>query len=410
MFPTPVRKWMAALLHDERGGVSILFLFLTVGLFGFVALAIDTSTWYATRQRMQGAADAAARAAAYELQRIGASDREIRAAAERDAARLGFGTAAGATLAVVRRGDTVEIDLARPATLNFARLFLDAPPVIRARAAATAPAEAPPCLTLLDPSGAAALKLADGAKVLALTCRVQVNSSHNAALTMEGSSRIDAARICVSGGVSGRGTLVPPEAGCSRLPDPLAAWSPPPTPECEKGAQTVIGIRIFEPGVYCGLIEVRVGAVVTFLPGIYYLRNGGLKVHGLATLLGVGVAFLLSGSSTVDISNLSTVVFSAPIAGPMAGIVLAHDHEAPEGLVHRLTGSSGIYYEGAVYLPRQDIVYQGSSLSANVPPFTTYIVRRLSIEGNALLILNNLFALSEVPVMGKIGAGVVLTK
>ena len=137
------------LLEREDGGVAILFMFMITGLFGFVGLSIDTSMWYSTKVRLQGAADAAARAGAYALERSGATQADVQAAAEADAALNGFTAAKGATIrATVRDDQAVEAVLLAPGSLNFARLFTNTPPTIRARAVAASPAKAPPCLTI----------------------------------------------------------------------------------------------------------------------------------------------------------------------------------------------------------------------------------------------------------------------
>ena len=60
--------------RSERGAIAMLLSMMLVGLFGFVAIAVDTSVWYSTKRRLQTAVDSAARAGAHELDRGGSAD------------------------------------------------------------------------------------------------------------------------------------------------------------------------------------------------------------------------------------------------------------------------------------------------------------------------------------------------
>ena len=50
------------------------------------------------------------------------------------------------------------------------------------------------------------------------------------------------------------------------------------------------------PGVYEGGISISGPAVVTLLPGIYYMKGGGFTFGGQGALTGLGVAFSEGGS------------------------------------------------------------------------------------------------------------------
>ena len=391
-------------------------MFAVMGLFGFVALAIDTSMWYSTKRRMQTAADAAARAGAYELLRITVTADEIAASAKADAAKYGFTAEKGATVQIVsnKTDATVETSISMPASLNFARLFLAAAPVVATRAVASAPQSPPPCLTLLEPSAPLALDMSGGTRVSSPSCRLQVNSTDKEALKVSNNSYIDAAQICVSGGATGSGTSVPIEKGCPALMDPLSFWMPPvPSSTCTyaspvKFQNQTAALANSGMDVFCGGIEIN-AATVTLGKGIYVLKNSALTIVNKGSMLGDGVAFLLLGTSTINIADGTKVKLSAPVNGPMAGMVFAHERDAPIGLEHKVVGAD-VSYEGAIYLPKHNMTYSSKTVSSNIPPFTTFIVRRMKLDGGANLVLNNNYAASEVPVAGKIGSGVVLSQ
>jgi len=398
---------LLSLARDERGAMAMLMSMMLVGLFGFVAVAVDTSVWYSTKRRLQTAVDSAARAGAHELDR-GGSDAEVSAAGAAAAARMGFTSANGASVDIqVRDDNSVRAVIRTRASMYFAKILRAKAPTLSASAAAAAPSAPPPCLTILEPSSAQGLEVA-AARIIAPTCRIQVNSTSGEAMRVAGDALVDAAQICVTGNYSGGGTTVPVEIGCKPMADPLAAWVPPEPGPCEFSPNTISGTTTLKPGVYCSQIRID-KATVTFLPGIYFLKNG-LKVQGESTITGMGVAFLLVGDSKIEIEAKSVIDLVAPVDGPMAGFIFAHDRNPKPGLEHRFVAYSDISYEGAVYLPQHYVTYQGHSTSSNIPPFTTYIVGRLKLAGQSELILNNNYAASAVPVAGKIGAGVVLVE
>ena len=409
-----VRTVVGELARDRSGGVAILFMFLAIGLFGFVALAVDTSMWYATKRRMQTAADAAARAGAHQLLRVTVTNDEIVASAVADAAKYGFASEKGAVVNVLsdKTAATVETSISMPASLNFAQFFMAAAPTVKARAVAAAPQTPPPCLTLLEPTTGPALSLGGGTKVSSPSCRLQVNSTANNGLQIKGSALAEAAQICTAGSYSGGGTTVPVEK-CAALPDPLSFWQPPIYSGCDESSPTSILSQtrtIANPSqlkVYCDTTITIKTSTVRFDPGTYVLKNTNLTIDA-STINGDGVGFLLVGTSKVSITG-GRVSFSAPRQGQMAGMIFAHSRDATPGIVH-LFGDADVRYEGAFYLPNQDVTYAGQTRSNNVPPFTTFIVRRLTLTDQANLVLNNNYAGSDVPVVGKIGSGVVLSQ
>ncbi|MFN4090471.1 MAG: pilus assembly protein TadG-related protein [Alphaproteobacteria bacterium] len=314
---------MRRFARNQRGGMAVLLTVMLTGLFGFVSVAVDTGIWYATKRRLQTAADASARAAAHELDR-GSPRAAIVASGKDAAAQMGFDPADGAVVRIdIRDDQSVRAVVEMPARLYFAKVLRVTAPVLSASAAAAAPNAPPPCLTVLEPTTSQALNL-DKASIIAPTCRIQVNSTSSEAMKLASGSLLDAAQICVTGNFSGSGATVPIDRGCAPLPDPLAAWVPPEPGPCDHGALSITTTRTLAPGVYCGKLQID-KATVTFAPGIYILRNGGLKISGGSRVTGRGVGFLLVGDSQLDIEGGSVVDFVAPVAGAMAGIVFAHD-------------------------------------------------------------------------------------
>lgn len=290
------------LRRDERGGVAIMFMFMVVGLFGFVALSIDTSMWYSHKRRLQTAADAASRAGAFSMLRVTYTEDEIVASARADAARYGIPEDA-VTVNTDRITGTVETIISLPASLNFARMWLSAPPMLTARATSAAPQTAPPCLTILDPTGPATLDMSSaGARITAPTCRVQVNSNNDKAIDGSG-GHIEAAQICVTGRKSGGSTSSVPIENCPALSDPLASWVPPDMPgTCDFNKKEIKNqTAMLFPGTYCNGLKVD-KSTVTLNPGIYFVTNGVIQITS-SMMKGDGVAFLIGGDTQIVIDT-----------------------------------------------------------------------------------------------------------
>ena len=96
--------------------------------------------------------------------------------------------------------------------------------------------------------------------------------------------------------MTGASTLTPSgsSGGTSRAGDPLA-YVPAPavgsgctaTNYVAGGGQTLT----VNPGIYCNGMNLGNGAHVTFTPGVYILKGGGLNINGGVTATGTGVTF-----------------------------------------------------------------------------------------------------------------------
>jgi hypothetical protein len=86
------------------------------------------------------------------------------------------------------------------------------------------------------------------------------------------------------------------------------------------------------------------------MPGLYYLKGGGLILSGQAKLTGYGVTIYNAPVSSSDVINLSGsggVTLTAPTDGTYAGLTLFQDRNSTNPVT--LSGGSGLNITGTVY-------------------------------------------------------------
>jgi len=133
------------------------------------------------------------------------------------------------------------------------------------------------------------------------------------------------------------------------------------------------------PGSYCGGIKIG-GGTITFSPGLYFLRGGGLDIGGSGTIVnGTGVTFVNTNAPAIDggankfnIFNFQSgaiVTLSAMTTGTLSGVLLYQDPAAGQA-GHAYTNSfksgNGSILSGSIYLPTQSLAIQyAGSLTIN---------------------------------------------
>ena len=103
--------------------------------------------------------------------------------------------------------------------------------------------------------------------------------------------------------------------------------TPPDVAACDFNNTMLVNSQAMtlDPGVYCGGITIKGTAKVTFEPGIYVLRDGGLTAR-TSRSEGRGRRLLSSGNGVTDRLRLRhTCVADRPTDGPMAGLLIFED-------------------------------------------------------------------------------------
>jgi hypothetical protein len=356
-------------------------------LLGFVGLATEAGLWYLVKRNAVTAADMAAQAAAAAAMAGG----DAQAVARDTTARNGFTHGTAATVAVNRPpqsgslvGNTsaVEVLVSQVQTLSLARLFIPAAPTVQSRAVAVAHVDEEVCVLALG----GGLELGGNSTMNVRRCALASNAVAPIGITVNGSSRVRAAQLvttgdcvnCSGGDVWTDDTRTQRPVTVARraqpLRDPFAGlqnWTPSPSP-CAAAPEFTGNVATISPGTFCGAWTVKSNETLTLNPGLYYLRNADLTVHG--RIVGNGVTIVMTG----DPDNVGTVRINAQAAGDLRGpsTALIPDHPESAGLLFyrdaratnngpqkevQLNGGASLRLNGGMYFPTSDVVMNGKS-------------------------------------------------
>ena len=393
-------------LRDTSGAVYITVGLMIFSLFGMAGLGVDVGLWYTTSRTVQAAADAAAIGGAYEAL-AGRDATAIANAAKDSAERNGidpaFVTVNSPPLSGGQTGNAqaVEVIIQRPTPAFFSAVLGTDTVNITARSVAGTVAGKPICMLTLDPGDGESLEMSDASTLTVNGCAIYVNSDDSSALEVDNGSTIDAAAVYVVGGVDIEGTISPdPQTGVPPIADPLAYLTPPPYGGCDHTDMEVEGgTHTLWPGVYCDGLEIDDGAVVTFEPGVYVIKDGEFEVDDGSSIQGDGVGFFLTGDGAhVDFDDAGTIDLSAPTEGPMAGLIFYQGPDADSGEENELGGNGDVIYEGTLYFPDQDIEIKGGSTQTQWAPCTAIVARNIEIDDNSVYNITPDYAACNVPV------------
>jgi Flp pilus assembly protein TadG len=400
-----LRKLFVEFKRSSKGSVASIFALSLIPIVGLVGTAVDYSAANNARTNLQISLDAALLA--------GAKD----------------GSANWTTAALNTFNANVNPKFASNVSANFQLTstraytgsvtatvpsnFLGVLGVSNFNIGVTGTATVPPstgayyCVMALNRTAQASLQLTGNASITinAPKCVIQVNSSSSRAVEMNGNTVIQAVENCFVGGVStvGNSRLSPaPDATCKPIPDPFANYPRPTVGNCDftnyklSGGKTVT----LQPGVYCGGMDFSGPVNVTFAPGLYVIKDGVITETG-GTFTGNGVSFFLTGYNTsLQLSGQANWHLVAAANGPLPGFAIFLDPDGPSGLAgsfSSLSGQAELYFEGIVYLPKQEVTVSGNASAFAPSPYTSYIGDTLRFVGNGDLVINNDTSMTALP-------------
>ncbi len=366
----------------QSGATAIVVALLAAVLTGFAGLALDVTSWQATRRAMQNAADSAAIGGAVAMVN-GDTTSQITAAATTDANLnlSGLSSGAGVAIAINASASTVTATLTKTAPLLLAGLVLNTPPQISVVAVAgAATTGAPVCLLTTGTSGVGINWSSSGGTVSASQCAMVSDSSSAGAVTISGGGVVTSQELCGPGTLSTNlgVTLNPSFSACGAVSDPFANLTAPASASsgtCNYTNYSTNGWGsnypyTLSPGVYCGGITI-LGNPVTFSPGLYIIRNGPLLIeNGSMTITGTGVTFWFTGSAArLDMTSVSVnMSFSAPTSGADAGILMYQDgSDTTTAANDTITNGSGtLIFDGLLYFGHHQLSVpsQGYNITA----------------------------------------------
>jgi len=288
----------------------------------------------------------------------------------------------------------LEVIVSQPQPTFFMKVggFTSVP--VRGRAVASAASSASGCVYTLDPTDSESLWV-EGSGNVTSACGIYVDSSSPSALKKSGSGNLSATGIGIVGGMNevGSGLVTPtPVTGITPFSDPLQGTPKPTVGACTHTGQVVISATTatLSQGVYCGGIKVTGASTVTFNSGTYILL-GGLNITGSGTFVGNGVTFYNTGNTTypyspINIAGSTSMSLSAPVSGPLAGILFFEDSSVGTccgaTTSNTINGSGGAGYTGALYFPNTPLTYTGSS---SLSAYTVIVAWTVQITGSTTI-------------------------
>jgi len=185
------------------------------------------------------------------------------------------------------------------------------------------------CVIALGTDNQVGINVEQSARIKSGNCGIYSNSTSVSSVNARDSSLIDAPFICAAGGYTGgvSNTSSAVVTDCPQVTDPLAARPLPETPAtCDYSYANFTEDEdiTLEPGHYCGGLIISGDAEVQMNPGVYVISDGPLLVQNEAELVGESVAILMDDEKgSIYFNDNALVNLSAPVTGPMAGIVIS---------------------------------------------------------------------------------------
>jgi Flp pilus assembly protein TadG len=355
------------LVADRRGAVAVVLALIVPALMGTLALALEVGSWSVTKVELQRRADLAAYAA---IMRYNSGDNAQTATGVGvDIAALNGATAASPTWSAATNTTTAsDVSVAfvsgvrtagDPAMqavvtasmpLSFGGLVagLSFNNILGTRTAVTVSATAyaeiqttggtpgtggQPCLVALK-SGGTGITVQGGAAVNLSSCNVRSNAGvsvtngssvtspwvYGTSITISGGSEITNGTNTVTSSPTPPDTTAPIDITSSPISDPYAGNTAIQTDfaALSPGSGTAFSgtyqPSTLNPGTYSSITSGS--GNITLNPGLYIV-NGNISVGQGATVTGVGVTIVTSG--TVSFGGGSTVTLSAPLSGTTSG-------------------------------------------------------------------------------------------
>jgi Flp pilus assembly protein TadG len=404
--PRRLLRPLGALATDSSGAVTVTLAVTFTMLVGFAALGTEVAEWYSIRRTMQGAVDSAAYSAA--LAKYNGASTAYTSEATSVAASYGFVDGSNGVLVTVNSppasgnhtsdSHAVEVIVSRPQPLQLARMFLSGAPTLHARAVATLNPTGSACIMALDRSNVTDVSDNGNTTLNLPDCNLYINSPSESALTLSGQATINANAAYISGHytTSGKASLNTNATvtGAPAANDPYADVSIPSYSNCDQTGYSLSGnqSKSFSPTnsgvmVFCNGLSISGNSSVSLSPGTYVIDRGSLSISGNSSISGTGVTIILTSSTgsdyaTASISGGSTVNLTAPTSGPLQGLAVFQDRNAPQSGTNSFSGGTNQNITGVVYLPNQGVTFSGGTTTGGAI-CTQLVALTITFNGNA---------------------------
>lgn len=415
-------KRLSALLsrytREDKGSVVVMTALFSPLFIGGLGLGVETGHWYQKQRELQLIADLSANAAAARL-RAGDDTQAIEAASYSIASASGLDAEVGAFVlnsppvagVYAGNGDAVEITISETHRRWFSAMFGDDNITLSARSVARIEQGSASCILALSDYADAAIDVAGSTDVNLVNCVVATNSVSPYAFKMQGyGSQMTVPCVFSVGGAipTSNLTLTHCSSVKTRAPktrDPYADLPMPAiTGTCssknvgQSNRSTVVSPTDYHSSGmaskrFCGGLSIK-GDVV-FEPGLYIVDGGDFTLVGNSSINSPsgGVTFYLANGATLKLNANSASTLKAPTSGTYSGILFVGPRDNGIGgasscnrdysTEHKINGTAGLKLTGAIYLPSQDLTFNGNSDMAD--GCTQIVANTITLSGNSSL-------------------------
>lgn len=410
-------KWVRSVATefppDRRGTVAIVFALAAIPAVAISGASVDYGRALSVKTVLQSAVDAAALAAASNS-KASQSERIAIATTMFNASVASHGLNS-IVPAVSFSAKTVTVSATTESPTQFMSLVGIRAMTVFSESEAGIPSTAgTACLLALNSTASDGIHVQGTNNFTAENCWAWANSTNAAAIYGSGSAVARAEGFCTSGGVVQSGNYQPtPKTQCLTLEDPYRTLVEPSVGSCNFNNKALSsGSYTLNPGVYCGGIDVKPQATVTFNPGIYIIKDGPLNFQAGSTASGSGIAFYFSGSnSTLQLKGGANINFMAPATGTLAGMLFVQNRASSIGATTQIQGGGRVKIDGVLYMPTQVVNIAGNGdLNVDAKMFAM-VADRFTLQGNGTLYLKADYVGAGLPnVMPQTPGGAVLVR
>jgi Flp pilus assembly protein TadG len=445
-----LRSIGAAFARAKEGTSAILLALVLPTLAGIAGFSADYSAASSGQQRLQGVVDSAALAIAREMTVTPVDNVRAQALAEQYiAANIPANTPYKIVVAAaLAEGNTAvkvngQQQVATPFGLleRFAGVSIISATALARVTAASAPQKV--CMVSLGEKIDGGIYMHNGSVITAPGCVLYSNSTNKDSIILNAGSSLKTSVLCSRGGVKNMASLVDAAivTDCPSMTDPLATKPEPVMPAtCVTGPKKIsAGVKTLNPGTYCKGLEIDGTAKVTLNPGVYFFKDGPLRVSQTAELSGNGVTLMFTGKkSYFRFLDKSLIQLTAPSSGPTAGMLLwesqlvpgvaawwnngcggnnSEDDDdnggacTPPGSYvkakktneHHINSDRARLLTGTIYLKKGLLLIDSTKPIADLSPYTIMVVQKLDLFDGPNLMLNSNYSGSAVPVPAGLG-------
>ncbi len=413
---------IARYIAENAGNVALTFALVAPLLLVGAGAGVDATRFFAAKSVLQQIADGAALSGARQyfldnsnkaaVEGVAISNAESALRANNEKLEAAISAQAHAADAGVQ----VTINATYRPTL-MAGVFKEGIAISVSAYAEARGSDAGTCIIGLDTSSRSTILLNTAARINGPNCAVYSNSTANAGIEVLRDAKIISALTCSSGGYFGSAGNYSsqPLTDCPAREDPLAERTPPAVGACDYNRKQVDNFTgALDPGVYCGGLVVNGASNVTFNPGIYVFKDGSLEILRTSKVRGSNVGFFFTGrNANLYFQEQSDISLSGPVSGPMAGVLIWQEEDPRSGKMFEIRSNHVHTLTGTIYLPNSTFYASVNAQVAQSSAYTAVVARKISLDGQVELVLNDNYGDTDVPVpagVGHSGGDIVLRR